>query len=73
MIDIVGVALNIADLVEHAVDAAPDNVALIVDDEALTYRELEAASNRIAHHFLARGLGTGKANYPLAQQMVLQA
>src|SRR6185312_16870974 len=35
------VALNIADLAEHAIDAVPDRVALICGDEQLTYAELE--------------------------------
>ena len=30
-------ALNIADLAEHAIDAVPDRVALICGDEQLTY------------------------------------
>jgi acyl-CoA synthetase (AMP-forming)/AMP-acid ligase II len=52
-------AYNIADLFEHAVDAVPDRVALVVDDEANTYRQLDAAANRFAHHLLAQGFGPG--------------
>src|SRR5688500_13481349 len=52
-------AYNIADLFEHAVDAVPDRVALVVDDEPRTYAELEAGANRIAHHLLDRGFGVG--------------
>ncbi|HEY0948767.1 acyl-CoA synthetase [Nocardioides sp.] len=52
-------AHNIADLFEHAVDAAPDNLALKVGDRAVTYAELEADANRLAHHLLAQGVGPG--------------
>jgi acyl-CoA synthetase (AMP-forming)/AMP-acid ligase II len=50
---------NIADLFEHAVDAVPDRVGVIVDDEPLTYAQLEAAANRAAHHLLDQGVGPG--------------
>jgi len=52
-------AYNIADLFEHAVDAVPDRVALVVDDEARTYAQLDAAANRFAHHLLDQGFGVG--------------
>jgi acyl-CoA synthetase (AMP-forming)/AMP-acid ligase II len=53
------VALNIADLFEHAVDAAPDNPALKVGDRVVTYAELEADANRLAHHLASQGVGPG--------------
>ncbi|WP_423904476.1 AMP-binding protein, partial [Caballeronia sp.] len=43
-------ALNIADLAEHAIDAVPDRVALICGDEQLTYAQLEEKANRLAHY-----------------------
>ncbi|BBX68190.1 acyl-CoA synthetase [Mycolicibacterium psychrotolerans] len=49
-------ALNIADLAEHAIDAVPDRVALISGDEKLTYAELEERSNRLAHYLLDHGV-----------------
>lgn len=52
-------ALNIADLFEHAVDAVPERTALIVGDRRLTYAELEAEANRLAHHLAAQGIGVG--------------
>lgn len=52
-------ALNIADLFEHAVDAAPDNLALKVGDRVATYADLERDSNRLAHHLRAQGVGAG--------------
>jgi 3-oxocholest-4-en-26-oate---CoA ligase len=50
------VALNIADLAEHAIDAVPDRVALICADEQLTYAQLEEKANRLAHYLLDRGV-----------------
>jgi acyl-CoA synthetase (AMP-forming)/AMP-acid ligase II len=53
------VALNIADLFEHAVDAAPDNLAVKVGDRVATYADLERDSNRLAHFLAARGVTAG--------------
>lgn len=50
------VALNIADLAEHAIDAVPDRVALICGDDKLTYAELEEKANRLAHYLLDQGV-----------------
>ena len=52
-------ALNIADLFEHAVDAAPDNPAVKVGDRVVTYAELESESNRLAHFLASKGVGLG--------------
>ncbi len=52
-------AHNIADLFEHAVDAAPDNLALKVGDRTVTYAELEADANRLAHYLQSQGVGQG--------------
>jgi acyl-CoA synthetase (AMP-forming)/AMP-acid ligase II len=53
------VALNIADLFEHAVDAAPDNLALKVGDRLATYADLERDANRLAHYLAANGVKAG--------------
>jgi acyl-CoA synthetase (AMP-forming)/AMP-acid ligase II len=53
------VALNIADLAEHAIDAVPDRVALICGDDHLTYAELEDKANRLAHYLMDRGVKKG--------------
>src|SRR5579872_616159 len=50
-------ALNMADLFEHAADAFPDRTAVIVGDRRLTYRELESEANRLAHHLAGHGVG----------------
>ncbi len=52
-------ALNIADLFEHAVDAAPDNLAVKVGDRTATYAELERESNKLAHYLAAQGVKPG--------------
>ncbi|BBZ02579.1 acyl-CoA synthetase [Mycolicibacterium chitae] len=49
-------ALNIADLAEHAIDAVPDRVALICGDEQLTYAQLEERANRLAHYLIDQGV-----------------
>ncbi len=50
-------ALNIADLFEHAADAVPDRVAVACGDRHLTYRELDERTNRLAHHLASIGAG----------------
>ena len=52
-------ALNIADLFEHAVDVVPDNPALKVVDRVVTYAELERESNKLAHYLAAQGVQPG--------------
>ena len=49
-------ALNIADLAEHAIDAVPDRVALICGDQRLTYAQLEEKANRLAHYLVNQGV-----------------
>jgi len=52
-------ALNIADLFEHAVDAVPDRLAIACGEREVSYRELEELSNRIAHHLADHRVGPG--------------
>lgn len=49
-------ALNIADLIEHAIDTMPDRVAIISGDRKLTYAELEEQSNRLGHYLQSQGV-----------------
>ncbi|TXI55390.1 MAG: acyl-CoA synthetase [Mycobacterium sp.] len=49
-------ALNIADLAEHAIDVVPDRVALICGDDQITYGELEEKANRLAHYLIDQGV-----------------
>ena len=52
-------ALNIADLFEHAVDAVPEKPAVQVGDRVISFGELEAESNRLAHFLQQRGIAAG--------------
>src|SRR6185437_6066970 len=52
-------ALNIADLFEHAADAFGDRIAVACGDRQVTYRELDERSNRLAHHLAGLGVGPG--------------
>ena len=49
-------ALNLAVLAEHAIDAVPDRVAIIGGDEQLTYAQLEEKANRLAHYLIDQGV-----------------
>jgi acyl-CoA synthetase (AMP-forming)/AMP-acid ligase II len=51
--------LNVADLVEHAVDLVPERTAVVCGDRRVTYSELEARTNQLAHHLAAQGVGPG--------------
>lgn len=52
-------ALNIADLLEHAVDAVPERVAVVCGGRQVTFAQLEKRANRLAHHLAAHGVGPG--------------
>lgn len=52
-------ALNIADLFEHAVDAVPEKPAVQVGDDVITYAALEAEANKLAHFLQSQGIGAG--------------
>src|SRR5215813_12078657 len=52
-------ALNIADLFEHAADAVPERLAIACGDADVTYRELEARSNQLAHYLASADVGPG--------------
>ncbi|TQK42852.1 acyl-CoA synthetase (AMP-forming)/AMP-acid ligase II [Streptomyces sp. SLBN-118] len=58
---------NLADLFESVVDAVPDREALVYIDHPgtgaerrLSYAELDAAANRVAHHLMDAGLKPGE-------------
>ncbi|MFJ3234291.1 acyl-CoA synthetase [Streptomyces sp. NPDC086787] len=58
---------NLADLFESVVDAVPDREALVYIDHPgtgaerrLTYAQLDAAANRIAHHLADQGIRPGE-------------
>ncbi|MEU9759160.1 acyl-CoA synthetase [Streptomyces sp. NPDC047987] len=58
---------NLADLFESVVDVVPEREALVYVDHPgtgaerrLTYAQLDAAANRIAHHLLDAGMAVGE-------------
>jgi amino acid adenylation domain-containing protein len=50
---------TLAALFASRVAATPDALALVAGDQRLTYRELDAESNRLAREMLARGFAPG--------------
>ncbi len=51
---------NLADLFEAVADAVPDRPALIAGDRRLTYGELDARANRVAHYLRDVGVLPGQ-------------
>jgi fatty-acyl-CoA synthase len=47
---------QLADLFEIVVDTVPDRLALVAGDVRLTYAELDARANRLAHALEERGV-----------------
>ncbi|WP_280247287.1 acyl-CoA synthetase [Nocardia abscessus] len=52
-------ANNFADLFEHSVDAMPERAALIESGRRVTFGELDARANRLAHYLATVGVGPG--------------
>jgi acyl-CoA synthetase (AMP-forming)/AMP-acid ligase II len=50
---------NVADLLERVADTVPDHLALVCAPRRLSYADLEARANRLAHVLLAHGVGPG--------------
>jgi acyl-CoA synthetase (AMP-forming)/AMP-acid ligase II len=53
------VALNLADLFEHAVDVVPEKPAVQVGDDIITFGELESEANKLAHFLQEQGVAAG--------------
>jgi amino acid adenylation domain-containing protein len=45
------------ELIEAQVERSPDQIAVTYEGEALTFRELNAAANRLAHRLIGMGVG----------------
>ena len=52
-------ALNIADLFEHAADYFPERLAVACGDHQVSFGELEQRANRLAHHLGKQGVARG--------------
>ncbi len=52
-------ALNLADLFEHAADTFPDRIAVACGDQTVTYQQFDERSNKLAHHLAGLGVGLG--------------
>jgi len=50
---------NLADLFEAAADAFGDREYLVAEGRRITYAEMDARANRLAHHLAAQGIGPG--------------
>ena len=50
-------AATFADLFEAQASRTPDAVAILHDDQRITYAQLNAAANRMAHQLIAGGIG----------------
>ena len=48
------------DLFEMQTELTPDNVAVVFDEQQLTYRELNARANRLSHYLTKLGVGPNK-------------
>ncbi|CAJ1495600.1 non-ribosomal peptide synthetase [[Mycobacterium] burgundiense] len=55
-----GSAVSIPELFAEQVERAPEAVALVSGDSSWTYRELDEASNRLAHLLAGLGAGPGR-------------
>lgn len=51
--------LTIVDMLQRACARAPDSVALTIDEQNFSYRDLDEASSRIASALQAQGVGRG--------------
>lgn len=47
------------ELAEASADRTPDAVALVFEDQSLTYRQLDTRANQLAHRLRAAGIGPG--------------
>lgn len=51
--------INLASCLEHSVHAHPGRVALIMEEEQWTFRELDAEANRVANGLADLGVEKG--------------
>src|SRR3954447_14592347 len=51
--------LLVSAILENAARVAPRSVAVTLDDEALTFADIDRRGNQLAHALLAQGIGRG--------------
>ena len=44
-------------MVEHHAESTPNELAVVCGEEQVSYRELNARANQLAHHLIAQGIG----------------
>jgi acyl-CoA synthetase (AMP-forming)/AMP-acid ligase II len=54
-----GVTFNLAEMFERVADTVPDREVVVTPSRRLTFAELDARANRLAHHLAAAGVGAG--------------
>ncbi|MCP5051831.1 MAG: amino acid adenylation domain-containing protein, partial [bacterium] len=50
------ISKTVVDLFREQVEKTPDHMAVVFEDQALSYRELNTRSNRLAHYLIALGV-----------------
>ncbi|WP_162915562.1 non-ribosomal peptide synthetase [Paraflavitalea soli] len=50
---------TVTELFEEQVDAVPDHIALIYEEQAVSFRQLDELSNRMANYLIDRGIEKG--------------
>ncbi|MEE1281387.1 MAG: amino acid adenylation domain-containing protein, partial [Acutalibacteraceae bacterium] len=50
---------TVVDLLEEQVEKTPDNIAVVFEDEKITYRELNEKANILAHKLISEGVQSG--------------
>ena len=66
-----GAARCLDELLEIQVERTPDTIALVYDDEQITYAELNRRANQLAHHLQALGVGPEVAVALLVERSAL--
>ncbi|MCP5052898.1 MAG: amino acid adenylation domain-containing protein, partial [bacterium] len=51
------ISKTVVDLFRDQVEKTPDNIAVVFEDQQLSYRELNTRSNRLAHYLIESGVG----------------
>jgi amino acid adenylation domain-containing protein len=52
-----GLVQSLASIFEHSVQKSPESIALVLENETLTYDQLNRRANRLAHQLRAMGVG----------------